>query len=454
MLRALYSGVSGLEQHQTAIDVIGNNISNVDTIGYKYSRVNFEDQVSQLQLAASAPGAIGGNRGGVNPQQVGLGTVTSTIDQVMTQGNLQTTGKVTDLALQGDGFFITSDGPNVTYTRAGDFDFDSTGSLVNPANGLKVMGWNPTATPGASGALNYSINHSSPVQPIQIPSGAVIPPQATTTLTMKGNLDDTIPTSMPTPTSTPNYFETSTQVFDSLGNQHFITIKFTHNPAPSPTTGSWTWSVENTDPTMTIAPVASAAGNGNDLSFDQNGLLSMQSPTGGKFDAGGVALSWNLPDGTTTSTTVTPDFGQQGQASGITQFATPATAVVADQDGYTRGELTGITIDKSGTINGVFSNGRQQLLGQVAIATFTNPAGLMKNGESGFITTPNSGDAIIRYAGQAEAGTITSGALESSNVDLSQQFADMIVTERGFQANSKVITTSDEILQTVLQLKQ
>ena len=165
-------------------------------------------------------------------------------------------------------------------------------------------------------------------------------------------------------------------------------------------------------------------------------------------------MSWNLPDGTLTSTRIKPNFGTEGEAAGLTQFATEANAVVADQNGYTRGELTGITIDKVGVMNGVFSNGRQQLLGQLAIATFSNPGGLMKEGENAYIKTSNSGDPIVRAPGEAEAGTITSGALEMSNVDLAEQFSDMIITQRGFQANSKVITTSDEILQELINLKR
>ena len=154
------------------------------------------------------------------------------------------------------------------------------------------------------------------------------------------------------------------------------------------------------------------------------------------------------------STTITPNFGNELAASGITQFATEANAVVADQNGFTRGELTGITIDKVGIVNGIFSNGRQQLLGQMALATFSNPGGLMKEGENNYIKTTNSGDAIIRPPGSAEAGLITAGSLEMSNVDLAQQFSDMIVTQRGFQASSRVITTSDEILQELINLKR
>lgn len=451
MIRAIYSGISGMRNHQTRIDVIGNNIANVNTTGFKSGRVNFMDQVSQLSLAATAPGG-NGQRGGVNPQQVGLGMQIASIDTVMTQGNLQTTGKVTDVAIQGDGFFILSDGPNRSYTRAGVFDFDRAGNLVNPANGLKVMGWGAQQKIDSAGEPYYEIDNAAPIGNMSIPAGAVIPPRRTTELVMKGNLDQRITTTAPTLPGDPlNYFDTSTEVYDSLGNQHFVTVRMTHQPTPASGEGTWSWQVLSSEAGTTIDNTGAVA-----LRFGANGLLVDQTPASppGVYDAGSADISWTLPDGTVTTTTLTPNFGNQLAASGITQFATEANAVVADQNGFTRGELTGITIDKVGIVNGIFSNGRQQLLGQMALATFSNPGGLMKEGENGFIKTTNSGDAIIRAPGNAEAGLITAGTLEMSNVDLAQQFSDMIVTQRGFQASSRVITTSDEILQELINLKR
>lgn len=468
MIRALYSGVSGMRNHQIAMDVIGNNIANVNTTGFKYGRVNFMDQVSQLEQAASAPGGAGVNKGGIDPKQVGLGVLQGSIDTVQTQGNLQTTGKVTDVAIQGNGFFTLGDGPQRFYTRAGNFDFDSSGNLVQPANGLHVMGWPATKTLDQAGQPVYNVDQSQPIQPISIPAGAVIPPRQTTAVTLKGNLDERIPTSQPTPSDPPNWVDSSTSVFDSLGNEHFVTFRFTHTGV-----NTWSWSVlapnDSTFQTPTgvqgdpvlpqnplpIANPPSPAYNQPNLIFDSSGLLVAKNPPAtGAFDAGSVSLSWQLPDGQLVSTDVQPSFGTEQAAAGLTQFATDATAVVSDQNGYTRGELTGVTIDKSGTISGVFDNGRQQQLGQVALATFTNPGGLMKDGENNYIKTPDSGDAIVRAPGQAEAGSLTSGALEMSNVDLAEQFSDMIVTQRGFEANSKVITTSDELLQTLINLKR
>jgi flagellar hook protein FlgE len=320
---------------------------------------------------------------------------------------------------------------------------------VNPSNGLKVMGWQSIKKLDAAGEPYYEVDHSAPIGNLSIPQGAVIPPRRTTELTMKGNLDERITTAPPVAAGDPlNYFETSQEVFDSLGNQHFITVRMTHTGP-----GTWAWSVADPTATSIVPNVANPPTN---LDFDTNGLLVDRTPASppGVYNGGAVDITWTLPSGEVTTTTITPNWGNEAAASGLTQFATESTAVIADQNGFTRGELTGVTIDKSGTMNGIFSNGRQQLLGQLALATFTNPGGLTKEGENAYIKTNNSGDAIIRAPGQAEAGLITSGALEMSNVDLATQFSDMIITQRGFQANSRVITTSDEILQELINLKR
>lgn len=455
MIRSLFSGVSGMRNHQTRMDVIGNNIANVNTYGFKYSRANFADQVSQTSLAATAPGGVGNGRGGVNPKQVGLGMLTASIDVVHTQGNLQTTGKITDLAIQGNGMFIMNAGNQQVYTRAGNFDFDRAGALVNPANGMTVMGWNAQRRLDTAGQPYYVVDRAAPITNLQVPAGAVIPPRTTTEIIFKGNLDERTPLTQPAPTDPPNYVDSSTEVFDSLGNSHFVTVRYTHTGA-----NQWSWNVllPGPDPTLASATMNAAVAGppaGNILQFDSSGILiDKNSPSPGRYDAGSVSLTWNLPSGVTTSTTITPYFGDEGAAAGLTQFATESTAVAADQNGYTRGELSGITIDKLGVMNGIFSNGRQQLLGQLAVATFTNPGGLMKEGDNTYVKTNNSGEAIVRSAGQSEAGTFTAGALEMSNVDLAEQFSDMIITQRGFQASSRVITTSDEVLQELINLKR
>jgi flagellar hook protein FlgE len=315
------------------------------------------------------------------------------------------------------------------------------------------MGWQATQKLDSAGEPYYEVDNASPINNLSIPAGAVIPPRRTTELVMKGNLDQRITTAPPVNPGDPlNYFDTSTEVFDSLGNQHFVTVRMTHLPTAG-NVDQWSWQMLSSEPGTTIP---SPNPNAKLLQFGTNGLLIDQTPLSppGQYDGGSVDVNWTLPDGTVTTTTITPNFGNELAASGMTQFATQANAVVADQNGFTRGELTGITVDKVGLINGVFSNGRQQLLGQVAVATFSNPGGLMKEGENNYIKTTNSGDAIIRAPGTAEAGSVTSGALEMSNVDLAQQFSDLIVTQRGFQASSRIITTSDEVLQELINLKR
>ena len=249
MIRSIFSGVSGMRNHQTKMDVLGNNIANVNTVGFKYGRVQFSDQVSQLQLAATAPGGAGNSRGGVNPKQVGLGSLVASIDTVHTQGNIQTTQKVTDLSIQGNGFFVLSDGPQRYYTRNGAFDFDREGSLVNPSNGLHVMGYQAVRKLDAAGEPFYEVDNAAPIKEVAIPAGAVIPPRRTTGITFKGNLDERTPVSP----AADNFVDTSVEVFDSLGNQHFVTVRYTHT-GPN----QWEWNILNNDPTF-VDPNSGAA---------------------------------------------------------------------------------------------------------------------------------------------------------------------------------------------------
>lgn len=464
MIRSIFTGVSGMRNHQARMDVIGNNVANVNTVGFKYSRVNFSDKVSQLISPSTAPGGSV-DRGGVNVKQVGLGMSVATVDTVQTQGTIQTTGKVTDLAIQGGGFFILADGPQRYFTRNGAFDFDRNGNLVSPGNGLKVMGYQAAERRDNAGETFFEIDPSAPIREIQVPSGSFIPPRRTTEITFSGNLDQRISTVAPVnPNDPPNYFDTSTDVYDSFGNVHLITVRFTH-VAP----GEWSWQVLDNDPTF----VDPANGNprpplmvgasppnpaNNNLVFDANGMLADRPPPaatpGGQYDAGSVNIGWLLPSGEIASATIFPNFGFEGKPQGITQFGNESTAVAVDQNGFAKGDLTGLTVDKSGLVSGVYSNGRQRLLAQMAIATFANPGGLQKEGDNNFIKSNNSGDAVVRPPGLGDAGTLLAGSLENSNVDLAEQFSEMILTQRGFQAASRVITTSDEVLQELLNLKR
>lgn len=746
MMRSMFSGVTGLRNHQTRMDAIGNNIANVNTIGYKASRVSFQDTLNQTLRGASAPN---NNRGGINALQIGLGMNLASIDILQTQGNLQNTGKITDCAIQGDGFFILSDGNKQYYTRAGNFNMERDGRLVNSSNGLNVMGW----MADSNGVINTSI----PITNIRIPIGQTIAPIATTKIEFGGNLaantnvhlqymtqsitdasgnhsatityklkqvgfneyeyeavveggsitggtgykgilrlneNGVVISNTPggwfevTPTNgtavritgpevgrlmgdsfnahatgtlqssvltgfsgTPGSFDTTLR--DANGNTVNLTYEITATSVPNrfqwrivatdppnnvtiveggigtfdwdstrgvynvsdvttvvrstatnavditinppsamsgpptftvverapetipagtisidnpawagagdytynltnaagelltvlkfnvtePTAGtySWTLSVDNGTvlsggsgtfggtlsssdtvirldngvtitlgamtsaatpatfgecrmvgeeagqvkitlprPVMTMTKVYDSLGNEHVLTttatkVDDNTWIwstvdEYDNPlAGGRilFSDQGELISYTggpitfTPPGA-LPVRINPDFSNLSQYAGtldsdnmaLSDFTSPY------QDGYPMGILQGFNIDSSGRIIGVFSNGLTQNLAQLAVASFNNPAGLTRAGDTMFAESSNSGQPQIGQAGQGSRGTISPGTLEMSNVDLSQEFTDLIMTERGFQSNSRVITTTDEMLQELVNLKR
>ena len=418
MLRSMFSAISGLRGHQIMMDVIGNNIANVNTVGFKTGRVNFQDIMSQTLHGANAPQ---GNLGSIDPAQIGLGMTVAGIDVLQTQGNLQATGKTTDMAIQGDGFFMESDGTSTYYTRDGAFDIALDGSLGNPASGMKVQGWQADAA--------GKIDITQPVTNITIPIGQRTTAMATSTMTIGGNLDAGAADGTLVPTTT--------TVFDSLGVAHQVKINFTKTGA-----NSWSWAAaaDPADTGITIAQTAAAAGvqpvNNGDLTFSTSGIETAS--TG--------SLSFTFPDGA-TATTPSIDFSQMTQFSGTGQ-------PTGQTNGFTSGTLVTFSVGNSGEISGVYTNGSTQVLGQIALANFLNSAGLLRSGQNNFAPTSASGSANVGIAGTGGRGTVTTGALEMSNVDLATQFTSMITAERGFQANSRVITTSDEMLQELVNLKR
>jgi flagellar hook protein FlgE len=434
MMRSMFAGVSGLRNHQTRMDVIGNNIANVNTVGYKKGKVIFQDMLSQNIRGASSPQ---GGRGGTNPQQVGLGVTINTIDNVHTQGSSESTGKTTDMMVDGDGMFVVADGSNKFYTRAGNFDFDSSGTLIN-ANGLKVQGWNADN----SGAIDTSQSVSN----IGITKGVAIS-QPSSAVEFAGNLDAT--TAVATgAVPYPGEVALTANVFDSLGRSHTIYIYLKNN-------GDNTWDIDDAsdDPANPTNPGWATVATGT-LTFNPDGTFSSASvirvtgtPTGvvGQPDAKNfadpVAAANDIP-------AIVFDFAK------ITQLAGDTNVQMTYQDGATAGVLTGFVVDKTGVVTGQFSNGMSKQLAQVAIANFSNPDGLSKVGGNIYSVSNNSGAAQIGTAGTGGRGEITPGSLEMSNVDLSQEFTDMIITQRGFQANSRIITTSDEMLQELVNLKR
>jgi len=602
MMRSMFAGVSGLKTHQVRMDIIGNNIANVNSAGYKSSRATFQEMLSQTMRGASAPADA---KGGTNPQQIGLGVQLGSIDVKHTQGNTQSTGYLTDLAIEGEGFFILGQGANRQYTRAGMFGLDNgtEGNLVSLVNGARVLGYKADQ--------NGIIDLNTTLEPLYISASETITPRATDTVYFAGNLDNRY--------STGQVVGRTVQVYDSRGREHTVTVDLkklqdnawewdanwlmvsdavpmhenlisnngkyivysggpglemrdvlTGQVVADSTDGRlWTSKIVSGDgPTFefdaalqagadvkamsdggylfltselsltkelvaftpSIAPVSSYDGNNSRLEvgsryevtgdadaglrlLDRSGNLvatsldgvvwvpqvadsSQPAPSNITFARALTAGTTVAVSGTTSSDlTLTAtnirdfnptipaaeraiDFNRDGSYAGVgqnqvsfaptlserveltfdfsdfTMYADTFTGKFLGQNGYTSGSLESYAIDQNGVIVGSFSNGLTRALGQVALARFANPAGLERSGSTMFVDTPNSGQAQVGAAGIPGYGQISPSALEMSNVDLSQEFTEMIITQRGFQANSRIITTSDEMLQELVNLKR
>lgn len=463
MMRSLFAGVSGMQNHQTRMDVIGNNVSNVNTTGFKRGRVNFQDMISQQLSGAAKPTA---EVGGINPKEVGLGVTTASIDTIFTQGNLQSTGVSTDIAIQGNGFFVLKNGEETFYTRAGTFGVDQNGTLVNPANGLRVQGYMAQELNG-----EMVINPAGYTEDLVIPIGSKDPAKATQNVNFACNLNKNTPEIQEGANEAEvakGTWSTEFKIYDTFGNEHNLNVSFTRVVG---TPNQWQATVlidpEAAEETQTRVGLNGTDGLENTffVNFDNNGTLLSVTDSAGNVSAeeGNILLqtSFTVPgttpgaDGEPTRQTLNINLGQIGsQVNTITQYASASSTKAFYQDGYTMGYLDNFKIDNSGIITGVYSNGTNRVLGQIAMASFTNQGGLEKAGDNTYVQSNNSGLANINVAGVAGKGSLLSGALEMSNVDLTEQFTDMIVTQRGFQASSKTIQTSDTLLETVLSLKR
>lgn len=696
MMRSLFAGVSGLRNHQTRMDVIGNNIANVNTVAYKGSRVTFAEAFAQLLQGASRPP---GDQGGINPIQIGLGSKIGSIDQNFSQGNLESTGQSTDLAIQGDGLFVLSDGSRNYYTRAGNFQLDANGRMVSPANGFKVQGINADS--------NGVLSTGSAITDISLPFGKKSPARATSNVTLTGNLDArqqpkgtilatqgrvygieqstsnggagsdmtglyasgsanasvlgmvpnsttvtltdgtnsrtytyvtadtgvgtfdfhslkdlvaeinndfgaagfntlsvvqnnstgaldftaiagislsfsssnpallkalgaangtlaaagtassdefshvatatdlvtelrngsgqslglvagntisidgneggtpvtssslavgagttygqllaTINTTLGLTNITGAAIDTSSgaltitgdgglvnalsglnirsgaagaanfngifdsragnyverqaatdvthqaaiTVYDSIGTPISLSMTFTKDPtAPN----RWLWDA------AVPAPAVVTGGGSGYVTFDSDGRLETFA-----YGGGGNSFQFDPGSGATAPVDLQLDSGLLGDINGLSQFASPSNAVASAQDGYPMGNLQDISVDSLGVITGYFTNGVNQTLAQIALASFNNPSGLLRQGDNMYGESANSGGAIVGFSGTSNQSTITPGALESSNVDLSEEFTNMIIAQRGFQANARVITTADEMLTELVNLKR
>lgn len=463
MMRSLYAGVSGLQNHQTRMDVIGNNISNVNTYGFKRGRVSFQDMISQQINGAARPTE---EVGGVNPKEVGLGMSVASIDTIFTQGNLQTTGVSTDLAIQGNGFFVLKNGDETFYSRAGVFGVDSEGTLVNPANGLRVQGWMAEDANG-----RQIVRTSATPTDIVIPVGQKDPPKATENVRYFCNLNKNTPEIPENPTADQlleGTWQTEINIYDTYGNAHQVQMNFSKVPG-NPNQWNVTVNVDpdNAEFTQTRIGFGTTDGVANTytLNFDNTGkLLSVADSAGNTSNPEGeivLQASYNVADsnpdnaGNPYRHTFSLSLGTIGSMENtITQAASKSTTKANFQDGYKLGYLDNFKIDQSGTITGVYSNGSVRTIGQVAMASFTNQGGLEKKGDNTYAESINSGMANIGESGTQGKGSMLAGTLEMSNVDLTEQLTDMIVTQRGFESNAKTIQTGDSMLETVINLKR
>jgi flagellar hook protein FlgE len=445
------------------MDVLGNNIANVNTTGFKKGRANFQDLLYQQMSGAARPTD---EVGGINPKEIGLGMSIASVDTIHTQGSLQTTGVMTDVAVQGNGFFVLAKGDTTMYTRAGAFGLDADGRLVNPGNGLRVQGWNAETINGVT-----ILNTSGALDDLVIPVGSKDPARATEQVYLACNLDKRlpeIPEGAAAETIRQGTWRVEEKVYDSFGTEHIMRVEFTRVVGQP---NQWQATV-NVDPEAGTATNVAVGlnpeglqGNAFIVEFDNLGTLrrvtdGQGNPSGEEglltmnvaFDVAGTTAG---EGGAQTRQTFALNLGTAGSVRNtVTQFAEASSTKVFEQDGYGMGYLENFKIDQSGMITAVYSNGSTRTLGQIALATFTNPNGLEKTGETNFVESNNSGMANIGPSGVAGKGKLIAGALEMSNVDLAEQFTDMIVTQRGFQANSKTIQTSDQMLQELLTLKR
>lgn len=416
-LRSLFSGVSALRNHQTMMDVIGNNIANVNTAGFKSSRASFSELYSQTIQNASRPTSMSG---GTNAMQVGLGMSVSSLDMSFNQGSIERTGNDLDLAVFGGGFFVVNSNGQNMYTRDGQFKWDADGRVVTGSGAVLQ---------GKMADANGVIPSGTTLQDIQIDSGIKSPPVATTEIKFSGNLNSGDAIS--------DQVETTAEAYDSLGNKISIKLTFTKSAE-----GAWDW-------TAVLPATATAAevtlGNGS-LTYDGEGRL----------------LTPAVPDHITITPTNGADpldlimnFGTVGEFAGVTGSANTSTDSIVkmkSRDGSAAGTLLGVAFDETGNVRGTFSNGALQTLAQVMLAEFANPGGLMRSGDNMYKLSANSGTEILVQPG--DSSTLSAGAIEQSNVDLADEFTKMITAQRGFQASARVISTSDEFLQEVVNLKR
>jgi len=423
-MASFFIPLTGLESDSTALNTIANNLSNMNTTAFKGQTANFSDLFYQ-QIGAAGSG---------DPIQVGAGTQVSSIATDFTQGTLNSTGTATDVAINGNGFFVVNNSGVNEYTRAGNFSLDSSGNLVTQ-NGMGVMGYP---------AVNGVVNTNSPLTQVSIPVGQVEPPKATTTMNMTANLNAT--------SATGTQFPAQITIYDSLGVSHVATVTYTQ-------TGTNTWSYSAALPAADFASGISTPVTGT-MNFDSSGNLTTVTPAGGVAttvgtaagDISSIPVSFSgLADGAANLNMQWNLLGTSGTPTISQVDATSATSATT-QDGYDSGQYQSFTIGSDGTVSATFSNGQQLAVGQLALANVTNVQGLRMLGGGNYATTMASGAASISTSGTAGLGTLQDGALEESNVNISSEFSNLIIAQRAFEANSKAVTTFDTVTQETINM--
>jgi len=409
--------LSGLTAESTALSAIANNLANLNTVGYKDTRVDFKDLFYQTI----------GSSGSGDPVQLGAGVGVGSMPSNFTQGNVNPTGVPTDVAIDQDGFFIVQKDGVITYTRAGNFSVGDDDTLMT-AEGQQVLGYP---------AVNGAINTGSGLTALALGRGTISPPTATSSVEIRTNLD-----AAATVGSTDGSYSTPVTIYDSLGASHVLTFSFTKTGLDASGNSDWTYTIS--------IPAADVSGSTDistgTVSFDANGNLVSPST-----DVANIAIN-NFSDGASNLSFTWKLFDNGNPV--LTQVASPNGTSATTQDGTSSGALSDFAIGSDGVITGTFSNGKTAILGQLALATFANEQGLSRTGNNGFSETLASGQAAIGAPGTGGRGTLEGGALELSNVDIATEFAAMIVAQRGFQANAKVVTTFDQVTQDTINLKQ
>jgi len=405
--------LSGLAAASEELSVISNNLANLNTVGFKADKASFKD------LFYQAFGMNGAN----DPIQVGEGVTMGSVLANFTNGSLQATGVPTDAAITGNGFFVTDNNGVQQYTRAGNFTINQFGQLTTQ-NGELIMGYP---------AVNGVISPTQTLAPLVINQGQLTPGSATTTMQMQTNLDASA--------AVGTTFSSPITVYDSLGTTHVLTYTFTKS-------ASNTWGYQVTMPAADTggagAPTVVSTGT---LTFNGDGTLATPAApvtginiTGLADGANDMSLTWNVQDVNGNSL--------------MTQTTSKSATATASQNGFGAGTLQNFTIASDGTIEGSFSNSQTLALGQIVLANFSNPDGLLRAGANNYVTTLAAGSPVIGVAGTGGRGTITGGSLEQSNVDIATEFSNMIVTQRGYEANAKVVTTFDQLTQDTINMKQ